>query len=82
MINSAIVSWTAFEPILPEMLLVCIGLVVIVLDLFAGKHREFLPWLTVLGRITVMGMVAGQQNASAFGGMIITDSYAVFFKVI
>lgn len=82
MINSAIVSWTAFEPILPEMLLVCIGLAVVVLDLFAGKHREFLPWLTVLGCVTVLGMVAGQQNTSAFGGMILTDSYAVFFKVI
>lgn len=82
MINSAIVSWTAFEPIIPEMLLVCIGLAVIVLDLFAGKHREFLPWMTVLGCVTVLGMVMGQQNTSAFGGMILTDSYAVFFKVI
>lgn len=82
MMNTAVVSWTALEPILPEMLLVCIGLVVIGLDLFAEKQRQLLPWLTVLGCVIVMGMVAGERNASSFGGMFINDSYAVFFKII
>ncbi len=82
MITTTGISFTAFEPILPEMLLVCIGLILIILDLFAGKQRNLLPWMTVLGSVTVLGMILGQQNSIAFNGMYVTDSYAVFFKVI
>jgi NADH-quinone oxidoreductase subunit N len=82
MIQTTVVNWAAFEPILPEILLVCVGLAVILLDLFAEKQRELLPWLTVLGCVTVLAMVAGEQNSSSFNGMFLTDSYAVFFKVI
>ena len=82
MINTALVSWKAFGPIVPEMFLVCIGIFLIGLDIFAPKRREFLPWLTVIGCLAVMLMVAGEHNTVGFGGMIIADSYAAFFKVI
>lgn len=82
MINTALVSWKAFGPIIPEMFLVCIGLFLIGLDVFAPKRREFLPWLTVIGCLAVLLMVAGEKNIVGFGGMIIADSYAAFFKVI
>ncbi len=82
MINTALVSWKAFGPIIPEMFLVCIGLFLIGLDVFAPKRREFLPWLTVIGCLAVLLMVAGEKNIVGFGGMIIVDSYAAFFKVI
>jgi NADH-quinone oxidoreductase subunit N len=83
MMDMAIVSWTAFEPILPEMLLVCIGMAIIGFDLFAGKQREqLIPWITVLGGLVVLGMVAGEQYGESFGGMFINDSYASFFKSI
>ncbi len=76
------INWATFEPLLPEMLLVCTGLALICLDLFVEKTRELLPWLTVLGCVTVLGMVIGERNVTAFGGMFLTDAYAVFFKVI
>lgn len=82
MISTTGVSWSAFEPILPEMLLVCIGLILILLDLFSEKRRDLLPWMTVLGSLTALGMVVGQQYSTTFSGMIVTDSYSVFFKVI
>ncbi len=83
MMETAIVSWTAFEPILPEMLLVCIALAIIGFDLFAGKQREqLIPWITVLGGVIVLGMVAGEKYGQAFDGMFITDGYASFFKVV
>jgi len=82
MINTALVSWKAFGPIVPEMFLVCIGLFLIGLDVFAPKRREFLPWLTVVGCLAALLMVAGEKNIVGFGGMIICDSYAAFFKVI
>lgn len=80
--NATTLTLAAFEPVLPEMLLVCIGLVLVLLDLFAPKQRELLPWLTILGAVTALGMVFWERNGSAFGGMFLTDSYAVFFKVI
>ena len=82
MINTALVSWKAFGPIIPEMFLVCIGLFLIGLDVFAPKRREFLPWLTVIGCLAALVMVAGEKNIVGFGGMIIADSYASFFKII
>ncbi len=82
MINTALVSWKAFGPIIPEMFLVCIGLFLIGLDVFAPKRREFLPWLTVVGCLGALLMVAGEKNIVGFGGMIIADSYAAYFKVI
>ncbi len=82
MINTALVSWKAFGPIIPEMFLVCIGLFLIGLDVFAPKRRELLPWLTVIGCLAALIMVAGEKSIVGFGGMIIADSYAAFFKVI
>ncbi len=82
MINTALVSWKAFGPIIPEMFLVCIGLFLIGLDVFSPKRRELLPWLTVIGCLAALVMVAGEKNIVGFGGMIIADSYASFFKII
>ncbi len=82
MIITTVFSWASFEPILPEMMLVCVGLILILLDLFIKKQRFLLPWLTVLGSLLTMSIVIGQENSTAFGGMFVTDSYAVFFKVI
>lgn len=76
------ISWTAFEPVLPEIFLACIGLIVICLDLFSGKQRQLLPWMTILGSLAVLIMVAGEQYGVAFNGMFITDAYASFFKII
>ncbi len=80
--NINVPDFAAFGPILPEMMLVCIALLLIVLDLFLPKQRQLLPWITVLGSVTVLGMVMGEQPASSFNGMFINDGYASFFKVI
>ncbi len=82
MINTAFVSWKAFGPIVPEMFLVCIGIFLIGLDIFAPKRRQLLPWLTVIGCLGALLMVAGEHNVVGFDGMIIADSYGAFFKVI
>ncbi len=82
MLTNISISWTAFEPILPEIFLVGIGVILILLDLFGGRHRQLLPWMTVLGAITILGMVIGSKPTQAFGGMFIIDSYGIFFKVI
>lgn len=69
-------------PILPEMLLVCIGLAVITLDLLTPRRPRLLPWLTIVGSVAVLGMVGSEQHAVAFNGMFVTDGYSVFFKTV
>ncbi len=75
-------TWSYFGPILPEVILVCIGIVAILVDLFAEKQRELLPWLTVIGALIAMIVVAGQSPGVTFGGMYVADSYSLFFKII
>ena len=75
-------DFSAFGPILPEMMLVCLALLLIVLDIFLPRQRQLLPWITLLGTVTVLGMVMGESNTSTFGGMFVIDGYAVFFKVV
>jgi len=80
MIPTVAVNWAAVEPILPELLLIGIGVLLVGFDLFLPRQRQLLPWLTVVGCLAVLAMVAGSGPAAAFGGMFLTDGYAVFFK--
>jgi NADH-quinone oxidoreductase subunit N len=82
MMNIPVPDFTAFGPLLPEMILVCVALLLIILDLFLPRQRQLLPWITVLGTVTVLGMVMGEKNATTFDGMFVIDGYAVFFKVV
>ena len=80
MIPSVTVNWAAVEPILPELLLVGIGVLLIGLDLFAPRQRQVLPWLTVVGCLAALAMIVGSHSSTAFGGMFLADGFAVFFK--
>jgi NADH-quinone oxidoreductase subunit N len=82
MSTTVAINWAAVEPIIPELLLVGIALLLIILDLFAPKQRQLLPWLTVVGCLAVGVMVLGSRPAVAFGGMFVIDGYAVFFKTL
>ncbi len=82
MINTVAVNWAAMEPILPELLLIGIGILLIGLDLFAPRQRILLPWLTVVGCLAALAMLLASRPVSGFGGMFLTDGYAVVFKSI
>jgi len=82
MIDTVAVNWTAVEPILPELLLISIGVLLIGCDLFLPRQRHLLPWLTVVGCVTALAMVLGAQFTTAFGGMFLADGYAMVFKAI
>lgn len=82
MIDTVAVSWTAVEPILPELLLIGIGVLLIGFDLFMPRQRQLLPWLTMVGCLTALAMILGSQPAVSFGGMFLTDGYAMVFKTI
>ncbi|WP_310599762.1 NADH-quinone oxidoreductase subunit N [Desulfobulbus sp.] len=82
MIQTAAVTWTALDPILPELLLIGIGVLLVGCDLFIPRQRQALPWLTVVGCIAALLMILGARPTSAFGGMFLADGYAMVFKVI
>jgi NADH-quinone oxidoreductase subunit N len=82
MIPTVTVNWAAVGPILPELLLISIGVLLIGLDLFAPRQRQILPWLTVVGCLTALAMIMGSRPSIAFGGMFLIDGFAVFFKSI
>lgn len=82
MINTVTVNWAAVEPLLPELLLLGIGVLLVGLDLFVPRQRQLQPWLTIVGCLTALIMVMGARPVSAFGGMFLTDGFAVFFKAL
>ena len=82
MIDTVAVNWTAVEPILPELLLIGIGVLLIGFDLFLPRQRQLLPWLTVVGCLTALAMVLGSRPTVSFGGVLLTDGYAMVFKSI
>ena len=76
------VTWASMTPVLPELLLIGVAVTLIGLDLFAPSQRQLLPWLTVIGCLAALGTVLGTDPVSAFGGMFLTDGYAMVFKTI
>ncbi|MGI6657710.1 MAG: NADH-quinone oxidoreductase subunit N [Desulfobulbus sp.] len=82
MMDIVAVNWTAVSPVLPELLLVGIAVLVVGIDLYLPRQRVLMPWLTVLGCITVMAMVLGSRPTVALGGMFLIDGYAMVFKTI
>ncbi len=70
-------------PILPELVLLLTAILILVVDTFLGDKR----WLTWVGLVGVL--VAGgvsyrlaQMPAQEFQGMVISDGYTTFFRLI
>ena len=82
MTETVAVTWASMTPVLPELLLIGVAVTLIGLDLFAPSQRQLLPWLTVIACLAALGMVLGTDPVSAFGGMFLTDGYAMVFKTI
>ena len=80
--QALVVTWASLEPVVPELLLITVAVALIGFDLFLPRQRIIMPWLTVLGCLTALAMVAGAEPVKAFGGMFVGDGYAKVFKCI
>lgn len=72
-------------PVLPEILLVVVGLVVLVVDLFLPRERkDLLAWIALagLGFAGLVTLVQAGEEYTTFSGMFILDHYSVFFKFL
>lgn len=72
----------ALDPIMPEILLVCMTIVLIIVDLLYPRNRELLTQLTLMAALGLIALLFNQKPATTFGQMFIVDPYSIFFKVI
>ncbi|GAB4419364.1 MAG: NADH-quinone oxidoreductase subunit N [Thermodesulfovibrionales bacterium] len=68
------------RPIMPEVIMVCLALVVMVLDL-AIRRKDIIALLSIITAGVVAYALFGTQG-EAFSGMYISDGYSLFFKII
>ena len=72
----------SLTPVIPEIMLVSVGLLLILIDCFLPRNRELLSRLTSLAGIGLLLVLFNQPSAIGFGGLFIVDPYSVFFKII
>lgn len=78
-LNPAAFNWGMITPVLPELILLAIGVALVAIDLFAPRQRQLLPWLTVLGVSAVLLMNLGMSVPAEAGMMLLNDGYAAYF---
>ncbi len=72
-----------FSMILPHLFLLCWALVVFLIDLFILKSRSnALGYVSIIGLVITMGLVAFVPEGRTFGQMFISDGFSRFFNII
>jgi NADH-quinone oxidoreductase subunit N len=75
-----------WQLLMPELLIVCTFLFVLVFDLFDSFQKTFLAWLTIAGSATALYISVQMLRVGAvgteFNNMIQVDEYSLFFNVI
>src|SRR6266566_5130026 len=73
------------SPVLPEILLACGAMALLLLGVFRGEgSTRLISWLAVavlLGTLVLAGLVGGERRVG-FYGMFVTDAFAVFMKAL
>jgi NADH-quinone oxidoreductase subunit N len=73
-------SWTLA---LPELVLACAGLVILVAGVIPRRETFFPVSMAVIGALLVTGvLVLGQEEGTALGGHYVADSYSGFMKLL
>lgn len=68
------------SPLMPEILMVCLAMTVLMLDL-AIKRKSLVALLSIL-TAAIVAYSAIHSSGEAFSGMYIADGYSTFFKLI
>lgn len=70
-------------PLYPELFLFGWALVVLAADLFSRRRSATLPgYLSLVGLVVTGFLLWPVQDASLWGGMFVSDAFALFFKII
>ena len=80
-----IISLLDVRAIVPELTLICVGLILILLDLVV-KKKELVAVVGIVGTIVALygtyKLYGFYEPQLAFGGMFVLDGYSNFFKLI
>jgi NADH-quinone oxidoreductase subunit N len=71
--------------IMPECILSVVAMLLLLVNVFVpGKDKAYLGWLSIIGlAVTAVNVVGGWGIPQVgFGGAVIQDNFAIFFKVI
>lgn len=68
-------------PITPELIMTGIALFILMADLFI-KKKEALAFLGIIGTVIVVYYTLVTTAGTTFGGMIVSDGYSTFFKLL
>src|SRR5665213_3661916 len=72
-------------PALPELFVVCAALALLMVGAFRGEgSARLVSWLAVLALVVTCGLVfvVGPVRLVGLNGLFITDSFALFMKVL
>ena len=74
-----------FLPALPEIVLACAAMVLLLIGVFRGEgSARLVSWLSVLVLLGILVLVArlGLNRRVGFYGMFVTDAFALFMKAL
>lgn len=69
------------RPMMPELLMVCLAMAVLVIDLFT-KRKDIIALLSIITAGIVGYSAMASSPGETFSGMYIADGYSLFFKII
>ena len=79
------ISLLDIRPLIPELTLICVGLILLLLDLVV-KKKEVVAAAGIVGTLVALygtyKLYGFYDAQTAFGGMFILDGYSNFFKLI
>ncbi|GBD95620.1 NADH-quinone oxidoreductase subunit N [bacterium BMS3Abin06] len=79
------ISLLDIRPLVPELTMICVGLIVILLDLIVRK-KEVVAIVGIAGTLVALygtyKLYGFYEPQSAFSGMFVLDGYSNFFKLI
>lgn len=77
------VTLSSLHLVAPELLLVCLGLLLIGIALFPKPHRFIMPLVTVIGSLIALVLLhTTSSGATPLMDMLVVDGYSRFFKTI
>ena len=77
------INW---QVLMPELVIVCTFVLVMIFDMFGAVQKSWLAWLTILGSVIALvvsfQLLQADTNESQFGGMLSIDKYSLYFNII
>ncbi len=74
----------AYTPAIPEIVLACLGMVLLMAGVFGVERGRTMSWLSVgaLAVVLLLVLAGGTDRAVGLGGLFVTGAFSVYIKVL